>query len=862
MYNSFVKKILILFLILSLFAFYAPKNAEASEDFPFLSGAIVSNISLQSFVSKYANLPIGLVKDSNVIDLIGDEELANLHSVPLFAQINLFTYTMTGSRQMNEADLINYYNTISPTDVQGRETLRAALMSLYRENGKIVEYTLPSEPEVKITYRTESTKSGLIQIPERHIEKTNNITTYFLLDPFKVIDGERLSAFDIAKTYDIDPCFFNTLVQRNKLNNSNLDFSGFYVDLPSNSVTDSYQKILSKSLEKLSKTIHSLGKLLIVEGLTKETLPLGQYGDIIGITYSSDNLDLLKEARLSYPNKQIFAMFNGVLNSQGDIETLLNYCTFYGIYPEFGRDSQTGDFFYYEDLLNTSTNLLTSRLALIKQLNEAGFKNSITSGNATISVFGNSNFSFYCIKGNSTVTFNLNDNTDFLINHPFKALNESGKSLNVINKSNVFEATDTVNGFDFVRVAPEAFSLMNLGVFKEPSHKTGFETNFINTGLASGKANITLKTPASTFPVELTLNQFEEKTIILDQLPETVSFENISFTAVQPKGELNYNYLFILLILLAMLGVALTKNIRIKKKISSNVFSALAIVISIAVICLNRVYIHYSATSITYISFAVLFLIYSFRGDNPKRALLAALFILFVGSLYNVMEFGTLLPSFFNGIPPIQSFEQVLFFFPFIFVLFFFFTSQNKNITKAELLVILLAISSLIFFFDSLSVPFFGLVTVRSLMPFIVILGGVTLLELFYKKLNLKVVLLIISGFIVIFVSIPLSNLNYAQAPGAYRILLSLRDFYLLLAPLLFLAVEGHNSKKVSPGTSLNLMTFVIILLILAYFMIACATYLRLGSPYFTKFGYIAIPVLLSLFIILFIEPIYTENYL
>jgi|GEM_PF-1286398 len=862
MYNLFVKKILILFLILSLFAFYAPKNAEASEDFPFLSGVVVSNISLQSFVSKYGNLPIGLVKDSNVMDLISDEELANLHSVPLFAPINLFTYTMTGSRQMNEADLIDYYNTISPTDVQGRETLRTALMSLYRENGKIVEYTLPSEPKITITYRTQTVTNDFIIIPERHIEKTNNITTYFLLDPFKVIDGERLSAFDMAKTYDIDPCFFNTLVQRNKLNNSNLDFSGFYIDLPSNSVTDSYQKILSKSLEKLSKTIHSLGKLLIVEDLTKETLPLGQYGDIIGITYSSDNLDLLKEARLSYPNKQIFATFNGVLNSQVDIETLLNYCTFYGIYPEFGRDLQTGDFFYYEDLLDKSINLLNSRLSLIKQLNEAGFKNSITSGNATISVFGNSNFSFYCIKGNGTVTFNLNDNTDFLINHPFKALNESGKTLNVINKSNVFEVTDTVNGFDFVRVAPEAFSLMNLGVFKEPSHKTSFETNFINTGLASGKANMTLKTPASTFPVELTLNQFEEKTIILDQLPETVLFENISFTAAQPKGESNYNYLFILLILLAMLGVVLTKNIRIKKKISSNVFSALAIAISMAVICLNRMYVHYSSTSITYILFAVLFLIYSFRGDNPKRALLAALFILFVGSLYNVMECGTLLPSFFNGIPPIQSYEQVLFFFPFIFVLFFFFTSQNKNITKAELLVILLAISSLIFFFDSLSVPFFGLVTMRSLMPFIVILGGVTLLELFYKKLNLKVVLLIISGLIVILASILLSNLNYAQAPSAYRILLPLRDFYLLLAPLLFLAVEGHNSKKVSPGTSLNLMTFVIILLILAYFMIACATYLRLGSPYFTKFGYIAIPVLLSLFIILFIEPIYTENYL
>ncbi|MGC9125177.1 MAG: hypothetical protein ACP5GW_03535, partial [Caldisericaceae bacterium] len=81
-------------------------------------------------------------------------------------------------------------------------------------------------------------------------------------------------------------------------------------------------------------------------------------------------------------------------------------------------------------------------------------------------------------------------------------------------------------------------------------------------------------------------------------------------------------------------------------------------------------------------------------------------------------------------------------------------------------------------------------------------------------------------------------------------------------SPLLFMILEEYNSKKKSPDVSMNAMTFVLVLLVLSYYIISAATYLRLGSPYFTKFGYILIPVLLSLFIILFIEPTNTKSYL
>jgi hypothetical protein len=842
--------------------FFVPVKAKENADVFPLQGIVVSNIALQSFDQQYQNTPLGLMKADSPVDLLDDEYFATIHSVPLFSRITLFTYSMQGNHKMDESDLINYYNSLSSSDVEERERTTAAILSLYKKDGTAVEYALPSEPEVTVTYRIESTSSGIIKIPERHIKKTNEITTYFLLDPSKVADGERLSLFDIAKTYDIDPCFFNTLVERNQLANRNIDFSGFYVDVPQEGIDEGYLNVLSTSLKKLSEMFHSQNKLLIVENLTKNTLSLGQYSDIIGITLKPGDYELLKDARLAYPDKQIFLTFNGTLLSTSDIKALLDNCAFYGIYPEFRRDIQTGEFFYYENTFSENIALINSRLLLIRQLNEAGFKKILDTSNESTAIFGSSSFSFHCLKGNGTIVFNLNDNTNYLTNHPFEVINEDGKAVSVAYKNNSFEISTSVYGFAFLRVAPKDFSPLYLGAFPAPSNKTGWQMYFINTGLAKGQESISLKSSERTLPITLDLAPMEETTIDLDELPVNVSFENSSFAVNPTKQNRNYGFAVILVVLIAMVFVAFLRKMEIKKTVSRQMFALIAVALSIIVIFINRMYVHYSTTTITYILFALLYLLYAFEGSNVKNALLASLFMVFAGLLYNFLEFGMLAPAFFNGIPPIRSFEQFLLFFPFIFTAFFFFTSDGKNIAKAELLVIFLAISSLLFFFDSVSVPFLETITLRSLMPFLVILAGVFLLEIFYKNLDIKRAMLIGAGFAVVLLSMSLSSLYFAKILNPSKIMLPLKDFFLLLAPILFLVLRDHNKNKRNPDVSINILALSLILLIFAYFIISEATLLRLGSPYFTQIGYISIPLILSLFTIIFIEQIYMKNIL
>ncbi|MGC9124902.1 MAG: hypothetical protein ACP5GW_02110, partial [Caldisericaceae bacterium] len=783
-----MKRILSISLIsLILLLFVAPMTVMASQygDVPWLTGLVVSNISLQDFTSINQNVPVGLVKAPSIMDLVNDEEIANLHSVQEFAPINLFIYSITSSKEMSEDDLVSYFESISPTDLQEYERTRSAILSLYKKNGRAVEYALPSEPEVNITYKVESTKSGYIQIPERHIVKTNKITTYFLLDPSKVINGERLSCFDLAKTYDIEPCFFDTLVQRNKLSNNTLDFAGFYIDIPNSKIDDTYKKILSESLEKLASYLHSKGKLLIVENLTKDTIEMGKYADIIGISYNYDNLGLLQEARISFPKKQIFMTFDGNFTTRKRLEELLNYCTLYGIYPEFRRDLKTGEFLYYEDFLNQNAGLITSTTNLIKQLNQAGFNGLANSQEAIITKFGSANFSFYCIKGSGDITLKPANDFVYFANNQFRAINSTGTLLKISQEGSDFEVTDKVNDFDFVRIAPIAFSPTNLGVFKEPSNSTSMETIFVNTGIASGKENIELKTQFSSNPVELTLGQFEEKIIVLDQLPVTVSFDNISFT-VNRQNEISYDWIFFAFLVLAMLLVILNKNVHINNKISNSGFYILVILSSILIILLNRAYIHYSTTTVTYLLFAALFLIYSFKTDHPQNSLLAMIFNIFIGYLYNFVEFGSLRPLFYSGFPPIQSFEQFLLYFPFIFCMMFFFTDGNKRITKTELLAIFSAISSIVFFFDSSSIPFLGQVTYRALIPFIVIIAFVILLAIVNRSLNLKLASLLALSLAVILISIPLSNIYYGQTKYISAIMLSIKEAYVFASPLLF----------------------------------------------------------------------------
>ena len=391
-----MKKIVILILTLCLiFGFFSFNNIargnvqpELQDNF-ILNGMVVSHIPASDLLSKSRNVQIGLEKVEDAYKLKQQGYFCNSNSLPLFAKVNLLFQKFTGKKPLTIFDLKDKYSKLPENDYFERETLIGTINSAVYKNGAPLSFSEKSPPEVQITYKKISTGKKSSYIPIRVVSKSKNFDTYFLMNPFSKPKNERLNGSDIAKTYDIDPCFSSIIAERKITKNNALDFTGFYVDVPSSIIDNSYFKVAEKSLKQFSTYVHKKGKLLIVENLNADTLELGKYGDIIGINYNSD-VNFLERARKTFPDKLIFATINSSFTPE-DTAKILQNLSLFGIYPDFSRDTEKGDFLYYEEKFNNNLDIINKYLNIIKMENGFTFSSVVQNNKFTIASFNAQN---------------------------------------------------------------------------------------------------------------------------------------------------------------------------------------------------------------------------------------------------------------------------------------------------------------------------------------------------------------------------------------------------------------------------------------------------------------------------------------
>ncbi len=194
---------------MSLFIILLPssKVAASGGNIQPLAGIVISNISPESFNLKYPNIPIGLCKVGDPVSLSNNEMYAMSHNIPLYTSVNLFYYAFSSSAPADLNDLKSYYGKIPQEDLQEKDRVESLMLYGVRKNGNILTYSEKKEPEIEITYKTISSRKGPTIIPERHVKFSNEIVTYFLLDPLGKPEKVRMNPFEVTKIYDINPSF-------------------------------------------------------------------------------------------------------------------------------------------------------------------------------------------------------------------------------------------------------------------------------------------------------------------------------------------------------------------------------------------------------------------------------------------------------------------------------------------------------------------------------------------------------------------------------------------------------------------------------------------------------------------------------
>ena len=828
-----------------------------------LEGLVVSEISAGSFTSSYPDIPIGLYKVKDAVSLADNENFANMHNIPLYVGVNLFYYAFVSEGPSNINDLKSFYSNIPEYDLQERDRVISTMLYSVEENGQPLTYTEKKEPEIEITYKTIPSKKGPTIIPERHVKFSNEIVTYFLLDPFGKPEKVRINPFEIAKIYDIDPSFYNTLVTREKYKNNNVDFSGFYVDIPNKVISPNYSDILKISLQKFSSYIHEKGKNLIVENLTKETLPLGIYGDIVGVKVDGNNFDILRDARLQFKDKVIFATYSGDFSVKSNIEDFLNECIIYGLYPEFQRDTSTGDFIYYENYFKDEGKLIKNALNAISLLNKATFvKESLVNG-ARIIQFGKYPFMFFVVSYNGNLSFNLSQSL-FDNSRNFKIVGLDNNSINFKAEDGFIKIDTLINDVGIFRVVPEGFHPVYLGTFPLNSSTKGSNTFFINAGDSPGNLDVKFNFRGYKQNENLELNPLEEQTFHGENMPDAVSVNGVDYEIPYKQQNFNISNLLVLIFLAFYLFLFLSKNLKIKKHITMKAFFSLAVVLPIALVVLNTLFIHYTSIVITFFVFSLLFLILAFNQNENSRVLILTSYLLFLmGLVFNYFEFGSLLPNVFNQIFPFKLYENFFFYIPFIITMLFFQSFDGKKVTKLELTLIILTLSLVLFYFDNLSLPFEFELKVRSLYPMFVLFIGNILLQVLNRPVKPGGVIFLIIPVIIAIISIPISKLFYTPAlleQGLVNFMTILKEVHLFAIPFFFISLYLYNINK-KPGGLLFIKLVFTILGILVVSNYISQYYIRNGNPVVSSLGFIINPVLIVLMLLFLLEKSSDKNF-
>ena len=863
-----MKKICIILLIvlLLLAAFYIPaKEKDHLPELPLINGVVLSEMSPQYFATKYPDIPIGMDKTNDAVDLVNHEFFDNEHSIPLFTKLNLFFYKKTSDRKVTLSDLEAAYRKLRVNDITDREMLSSVFVSIAKRNGIPLTYTKPSEPEINIKRIEVNAKKGSSYVSHRIVKFTNNIDTYFLLAPLARPIKERLNAYDISKVYDVGVSIINTRSERVSKENMSLDFDGFFVDIPDVIPDETYFHTVEYTLKKLQKELHKKGKLLIVENLNSSDLSLGKFGDIVGLRSNGEiDENLLKKAREMYPNKTIFVTINGDFSPK-NIELILNKLVLYAIYPEFRRDEKQGDFVYYEDKFGKSKRTIKNAIRIITELNEAGYKGTMQ-GNPYINEFGKYPYLFFTVNGCNSLRI---DKRKFNIDNRFVVLDGENNKLPFKENGNIIDLTlpkDT----KVVRIAENRFTPLFLPTLSFVTHSAAkrVAVRIVNAGNIAGDASIKVESGGITsFEGSLHFAPFQERYIYAEMYsnPVTVTVNKVQ-TAMNVYAEprssrSSVNITFLILIILLLLMLCVSKMIKRTKLLNAKQFFLFAIFGSIALLLLNRYFIHYSEITVTYFVFALLFLLFSlYDNQDVFASRMGSSLMLISGLTFNLFEFGTLLPQFFNLVPPIFASEQLLFYLPFIFTFIFFSLYGEKSFNKIEVGILLLSIGIVAFFSNRFSTLFILETELKDIYPLFILLIAVFILSALCRKERFTYSIISASSILFLFLSLKLSalffNIIRPNANNVLYIALPLREAILFVIPFYFISLIHYNEEKKTEGFHILNWTFLSIFTVTFVFAFFAQWSLRVANTLAveTYNGLIYIPLIFISSIIL-IEP-------
>jgi hypothetical protein len=827
-----IKKIFSLFIVLVLFfslfliktTFSSGNTARGNTSNGYhylLEGVVVSGIPSSDLISKTSgNLFIGLEKVDSAYNLKYSEVYDSANSIPIFSKINLFYARFNEKSPLTFGDLKTMYAKLPQDDDFDREKMIAATNSAYFSGNVPLIISKKAEPEIKITYKKVSTGRSSSFIPIRHVVNTNKVDTYFLLNPYAEPHNERLNQFDFEYAYDINPVFANTIALRTKSESSNADFTGFYVDIPS-VANDDYINLMGKSLEKFSQFVHSKGKLLIVENLDEDNYKLGKYADIIGIKYV-DNPAFLGVVKKAYPNKPIFATIDGDF-SKKSITKILENLSAYGIYPEFRRDTNTGDFLYYENQFQNDLDVINRYTKGIISENGLIFKGVFEKNGFKISKFESNSAILYFIRGNGVCSLVPEAGfTNFSKLEEGKAVSLKNGKLEVLVSSGTFIVGHKINS-----------PISLLGII--PSSQRGrLQLLFQNFSLKKAATNIVISTNKGI--VHEDNNSIYPLTLRNLYIPfqggaVNIKLGNINvirFVTKNARHLMQYTF-YILIILLILLWVFAKKVVKyVQLGISVKTFLMLIIVGGIVLILLNSYFIRYSPRVFVSLLFGVFLLILSmYDTDFSAESFRWAILLFGLAISLNFFQYRTLMPHFFDGIVPFQRFDAILYIIPWLIILLFFSTYGGKKINKFEILIIILSLAGPIFIFNGVSSPLVLNLTIMNSYPLgIVILGG-ALLSAFHKKglAPYAVLFVVIAGLY--FGAIYASSIFYNNMVFEHSTLMKalfLKDMVFVIAPFYFIALLHHNIVKKNPKVSVN--KFIVVLV----FIIALAALFSLWS--------------------------------
>ncbi|MGC8788619.1 MAG: hypothetical protein ACP5QM_01745 [Caldisericum sp.] len=840
-----MKKLIYIFILVFVFFLFIPLNTNANVEnvnSHFLySGISIANIDLSSFIAKYPNIPVSAVFVEKPESLIDVENIAYKHNARVFVKLDLFLYLLENSRPSNLSDLKKFYETSEPFDLVEKQKILSAISSLYEVKGIPLTEVKKSEPDIVVTYRYESSKSGYIAIPIRTPKVKNTLTTYFFLDPLKFPFKDTTQYYRFIKSEVINQSAILSKIARSKYQNSYLDFDGFYIQLP-DLVDFNYESIVKKTIQHLKRDIGQ--KLIVFTNITENNVnSVKDLGDVFVVNVFGDSFSKLESLRRILSSKTIIANYNGNLNGS-EIENFLKECSLLGIVPQFGRDLKTNEFFYYEQSFSDFTKEILNASDIIKRVLPLTFSNFRQYRDYSVSEFSGENVLSYIYAGrgkiNQHLTIKSEDN--IYING-----NVKGWEIQKVN-TGIYLNFD-LDGTAIVEVFKKDF--FPIAVTNKPASDRYLSIILTNGTNKNISKYINFDVSGVKREINLDFQPFEMKEFTLGE-NEKIVFENFSFE--NPKI---FNYIKIQLIpiiFLFVLSIVFFKKKFYVKRIFENkvLFVLSSIFITALISLINLLFLGYDLTAILYIAVSAIFFIYALsRGDS--RIFAFSLLFIALFWIYNIIEFGSIIPEPPTLLLPYPSFQISLFYFPIVFPMVILLTFKRR-ISRSEIIGVILVLLTLIsfkwlpFFLPERTelftyIPF----VIIFLVSFIFILVDIQVKNKLFSTFCFALSVFIIIGTIFInrFIVLHITELSIFTYPLSYL-------FIVLLSLIFAILLEKEKSRS---NQNFDISIFVLVLTALFFassFLVAWGM-LGLGISIFAgmiSYLFQIIPVILFLFLI------------